>query len=105
MLGLTAGAVLVNNSAIAKGFDQTEILKLTPEQQVFMHGYEKWMDEFTQVVKVQKTEPDNLDNHAKMIALTQKAEEFNPKLAEYMQDGTFAVIFQMSISRLTNEIA
>ena len=104
LLGLAAGATLVSKTGLAKGFDQTEIKKLTPPQQEFMNEYEKWMDDFTQVVREQKEKPDDLDNHSKMIVLTHEAEKFQPKLDEYMQDETFAYIYRVSIQRMTNEI-
>jgi len=62
LLGLAAGATLVSKTGLAKGFDQTEIKKLTPPQQEFMNEYGKWMDDFTQVVREQKEKPDDLDN-------------------------------------------
>ena len=104
MLSLAAGATLVSKSGLAKGFDQTEIRKLTAEQQKFMTEYEQWMDEFIEVVRIQKTEPEGIDHHKQMISLTEKAEKFQPVLDKYMQDETFAFIFRISIERMTKEI-
>jgi hypothetical protein len=104
LLGLTAGATLVSKSGLAKGFDQTEILKLTKEQQEFMHRYEKWMDKFTEVVRIQKTEPEGIEHHKTMIALTEEVAQLQPELDNFMKDETFAVIFRVSIERMTKEI-
>ncbi len=103
-LGLTAGATIVSKNVFAKGFDHTEIRKLTEKQQEFMFRYEKWMDEFIQVINVQKTEPENMENQKKVMSLSKLSEEFKPELDEHMKDETFAFIFRISIERMTNQI-
>ena len=103
-IGLSAGATLFGKSVLGAAFDQQEIRKLTPPQQTFMHRYESWMNDYIEVIRVQKKEPDNTENHKKMIALTEKAETFKPELSEFMQDPTFALIYRISIQRLSNEI-
>lgn len=104
MLGLTAGAALTGTSALAAFVDKTEILRLTPEQQEFMLKYGQWMDEFTEVIRLQKTEPDNLDNHRRMIALTERSDAMQPALSEHLKDETFSLIYKASIERMTKEI-
>lgn len=103
-LGLSASASIVSKSALAAPVDAKEILKLNPEQQEFMTGYGKWMDEFIDVIRIQKTDPGNKENNMKMIALTHKAEESRPKLTEFMKDPTFAVIYKVAIERMSKEI-
>ncbi|MCX6296530.1 MAG: hypothetical protein NTX97_10780, partial [Bacteroidetes bacterium] len=61
-------------------------------------------DEFIEVIRIQKTDPDNLENHKKMIPLTEKAEKFIPELSEFMKDETFSLIFNASIERMSKEI-
>ncbi len=104
LLGLSAGAVLASKSGLANGFDKTEILKLTSDQQTFMNRYEKWMDEFTKEIRIQKTSPEGIEHHKRMIALTEESEQFQPQLEKFMQDETFATIFRISIERMTKEI-
>lgn len=103
-IGLTASATVVSKSALANFTRPEEILKLNSVQQEFMIRYGKWMDEFTEVVRIQKTAPDNLENHKKMIALTEKATAFQPELAEFMKDETFSLIYKVSIERMSKEI-
>ena len=103
-LGLSAGSVLVNTNAFAGFIDHESILKLNPEQQEFMLRYGKWMDEFIEVIRTQKTEPGNMENKVRMIALTEKANEFNPELAQFMKDKTFSLIYRASIQRMSSEI-
>ena len=103
-LGLTAGATLLSKTATAGFVDHTEILLLTPSQQDFMLHYEKWMDAFIEVIKVQKTDPDNAENNTKMIALTEWAEEMKPELDEFMKDKTFSLIYLVCIDRMSKEI-
>ncbi len=103
-LGLTAGAAITGHSVLAQSPGSDEIRKLTPEQQAFMEQYEHWMNEYIEVIKVQKTSPDNLDNHKKMIVLTEQAETFKPLLDQWMQDETFSLIYRVSIERMAKEI-
>ncbi len=104
LLGLSAGASLIDKNALANNIPSPEIRKLNNEQQAFMIGYEKWMDEFIKVIRIQKTDPDNIDNHNKMIALTEKADLLKPELAEFMKDETFSLVFRIAIERMSKEI-
>jgi hypothetical protein len=104
IFGLTAGATLIGSISTATELDQTEIKKLTAEQQEFMLLHEKWMDEFIAIVRVQKTAPEDPENNKKMIAITESADAFKPKLNEFLKDGIFAVVYKMSLERMSKEI-
>lgn len=104
IIGLSAGASMVGTSTIASFVNHSEIQKLNTEQLEFMLRYGTWMDDFTEVVRVQKTEPDNHENNMKMISLTTKAEELQPELSVFMKDETFSLIYLASIKRLSDEI-
>lgn len=103
-LGLSTTATLTSNSAFATFIDKSEILLLNPEQQEFMLRYGKWMDEFVEMIKIQKSESESIENHQKMIKITNKVKELQPELAKFMKDKTFALIYQASIKRATVEI-
>ena len=103
-LGLTAGTTLVSQVSFGAHLDETEIKKLTAEQKEFILLHEKWMDEFIEVIRVQKTAPEDQENNKKMIAITEMADEFRPQLIEFMKDGTFALIYKMSMERMSKEI-
>ncbi len=103
-LGLTAGTTLMSQASFGAHLDETEIKKLNPEQKEFILLHEKWMDNFIEVIKVQKTDPENHENNKKMIAITEMADEFKPQLSEFMKDGTFALIYKMSLDRMSKEI-
>ncbi len=103
-LGLSATATLISKNSIAAFVDPTEIRKLNPVQKEFMNQYGHWMDEFLKVIKLQKTEPENLENQRKMVELTEQAEKFKPRLSEFMKDETFAYIYKLAIQRVSDEI-
>ena len=103
-LGLSAGTTLISQASFGAHLDQTEIKKLNDEQKEFILLHEKWMDEFIEVIKVQKTSPEDQENNKKMIAITEMADEFKPTLNEFIKDGTFALIYKMSLERMTKEI-
>lgn len=62
------------------------------------------MDDFIEVIRIKKTDPENKDNKNKMLALTEHAEKFKPELNEFMKDETFQLIYMASIQRMTKEI-
>lgn len=104
VVGVAAGATVASTSAFAGLIDHSKIEKLNPEQKEFMLTYEKWMDEFIDTIRIKKADPGNLENHKKMMALTELALAWKPKLTEYMKDKTFALIYQDAIARTTKEI-
>ncbi len=104
VLGLTAGAGLVSTGALAKIIDHQEIHKLNPEQQEFMLRYGQWMDEFIEVIAIQKTFPDDSVNNQKLMQLSDQAQIWQPQLTEYMKEESFALIYRASIEKMRNEI-
>ncbi len=103
-VGLLAGATILSSGAQANPFDSSEIKKLNPTQQEFMHRYGEWMDDFTEVIRLQKADPNNQEIIEKMKVMTAKAGEFKPELADHLKDETFALIYLESIKRVKNEI-
>ena len=103
-LGLTAGVTLAAPAAFASFVDPEEIKRLNPEQQEFMLRYGSWMDEMTEVARLDVAEPENKENKQRKMVLAEKAGELQPELESHMQDKTFALIYNESIKRLTNEI-
>ena len=104
LLGLSVSAALISTSAMAGFIEGAEISKLSTEQQKFMIRYGKWMDEFIKVIRIRKTDPGSHGNNMKMISLTEKAEELQPELNEFMKDKTFQQIYKASIERMTKEV-
>jgi len=103
-LGLSAGATLAGSGVLAGIIDNEQIQRLNPEQQEFMIRYGKWMDDFIEVIRIQKKDPGNLENHNRMMALTDTADQWRPQLNEYMKDEKFSLIYQASIERMKKEI-
>ena len=105
LLGITASASLLSKNVLAGFVDRDKIKKLNPNQQVFMVRYGQWMDEFTEVVRKRKIDPDNIDALKRMMELSEESEKLKPELQEFLKDEDFALIFQASIDRVTREIA
>lgn len=104
VLGLTGVATAAGSSLFGALSDSPEVLKLNTQQKDFMLDYGKWMDEFIDVIRIQKSEPANMENQKKMIALTEQAEIWKPLLSEYMNDRNFALIYHASIQNMRDEI-
>lgn len=103
-LGLSAGVTLAAPAAFASFVDPEEIKRLNPEQREFMVRYGKWMDEMTQVARIDLDEPENMENKQRKMVLAENAEKLQPELDIHMKDKTFALIYNESIKRLTVEI-
>ncbi len=104
ILGLSAGATLAGSGVLAGVIDHAQIQQLSPEQQEFMLRYGKWMDDFIEVIRIQKKEPENSENQNRMMALTETADQWRSQLNEYMKDEKFSLIYQASIERMKREI-
>ncbi|MBL0103774.1 MAG: hypothetical protein IPP51_08470 [Bacteroidetes bacterium] len=103
-LGFTAGASLVSSKAFSAFIDTDDVKKLNPEQQEFMQRYGKWMDDFIEVIRIQKTDRLNSSNNKRMVELTELAETFKPELSKHLSDETFSLIYRASIDRMSKEI-
>ena len=104
ILGLSTTATLVSSSVFANFINESEIKKLNPAQQEFMMRYGKWMDDFTEIIRIQKSAPESIENHQKMMEITNEVKELQSELQEFMKDETFELIFKASIQRVSNEI-
>ena len=102
--GLSVAATILSNKTMAGVVKQEEILKLNDKQREFMLKYDKWMDEFIEVIKIQNQDRNNTENNLKREALSNQAEEWRPQLTVYMKDPTFSTIYQASIQRMKVEI-
>jgi len=104
-LGLTLGVTLTGND-ILQGSNATAAhpLVITAEQEAFMLNYERWMDDFIEVIKIKKNEPDNLENNKKIVALSDEAKLFQHQLTEYMLDDNFARYYMVATERMTLSI-
>lgn len=103
-IGLATGGAIVGSNVMANTLPNGDIKKLNPEQQEFMGRYGKWMDDFSEVIRLQKKDPFNAEYKSMMDALTIEAGEFKPELSKHMKDQTFSLIYLEAIKRVKNEI-
>jgi hypothetical protein len=66
-----------------------------------MQNYERWMDDFIEVIKVQKKDPENLQNNMKIVSLSEEAKQFQAELMGYMEDENFARYYMVATERMT----
>ncbi len=107
-LGLIVGGITLT----ATGFgnvsemitEKKENFLLTPEQTKFMVKYEKWLDEFHDMAKFQKSDSENLVNNKKLVALSEEAKSWQKELIEYMKDENFARHYMITTERVTTAI-
>jgi hypothetical protein len=101
-LGMTLGVTLTG-STIVQGANAPSAgkMSITAGQKAFMQNYERWMDDFIEVIKFQKKEPDNLENNKKIVALSEEAKLFQKELTGYMQDDNFARYYMVATERMT----
>jgi hypothetical protein len=101
-LGLTLGVTLTGTK-VMQG-ENTPVKAesmLTAEQKTFMDHYERWMDDFIEVIKFQKKDPNDLGNNMKIVALSEEAKTFQQELIGYMKDDNFARHYMVATERMT----
>ncbi len=104
-LGITVSATITSSALLSANInDQAQQLVITPEQQDFMKVYETWMDQFIEVIRIQKADPDNYENNKNIVVLSERAKTWQNQLGEYMQDESFARYFMIKTERMTLEI-
>jgi hypothetical protein len=103
-MSLLAGGTLLGGPALSNTINADEIKKLNPEQQEFMERYGKWMDDFIEVIRLEKQDPTNIEYKDRIQELTKRGGEFKPELDKHLADKTFFIIYLESIKRVKNEI-
>jgi hypothetical protein len=104
-LGFTLGATLTATSLISANIvDPSPEMNITPEQKLFMDHYGKWMDEFIEVIKIQKVDPENIENNKNIVLLSERSKKWQTKLHDYMTDENFARYYMTATERMTLEI-
>jgi hypothetical protein len=107
-LGLIAGATALTATGVAGVADiitdKKEQYKLTKEQAKFMVKYEKWLNEFHDMAKFQKKDPEHLDNNKRLMALSDEAKKWQKDLIKYMKDENFARYYMITTERVTTAI-
>ena len=107
-LGLIAGATAITASGVSGVAeiitDKKEKYKLTHEQSEFMLKYEIWLDQFHDMAKYQKIDPEHLENNKKLVALSEDAKNWQKQLIEFMKDENFARYYMITTERVTATI-
>jgi hypothetical protein len=104
-LGFTLGATLTASSLISANIISTSReMSITPDQKAFMNDYEKWMDEFIEVIRIQKADPENYENNKNIILLSERTKKWQTRLHGYMTDDNFARYYMTATERMTLEI-
>lgn len=104
-LGLSIGAAITVSSVLKAGvLDKKENIGITREQQKFMKEYEKWMDDFIEVIHIKKEFPYHIENNKRLIRLTEISKVWQTQLNGYMKDENFARYYMIATERMTHEI-
>ena len=104
-LGFTLGGTLTASSLISANIIDTDMsMNISPEQKAFMDSYEKWMDEFIEVIRIQKVDQENYENNKNIVLLSERTKKWQFKLHEYMTDDNFARYYMKATERMTLEI-
>lgn len=104
-LGFTLGGTLTASSLISANIiDTDKNMHISPEQKAFMNSYEKWMNEFIEVIRIQKVDAENIKNNKNIVLLSERSKKWQFKLHEYMTDDNFARYFMKATERMTLEI-
>lgn len=104
-LGLSVGMAAVYSGAKgAKIIEKHIDFPLTSDQQKFIESYEDWMDNFIEIIKARRTNPDDLELNLKLMRLSEQHESWQKEVVEYMKDDNFAKHYMIVTQRMTDEI-
>ncbi|MFZ4582968.1 MAG: twin-arginine translocation signal domain-containing protein [Paludibacter sp.] len=105
-LGLIGGAAALTGvgGVSALLIDKKDEIVLTAEQKQFMDKYENWLEDFRDMAKYQKIDPEHLENNKKLMALSEEASKWQQELVQYMKDENFARYYMIVSERVTNVI-
>lgn len=105
-LGLIGGAASLTAVGGVVGLlaDQREEIVLTPEQKQFLDKYENWLEDFREMAKFQKIDPEHLENNKKLMALSEEAAKWQGELVQHMKNENFARYYMIITERVTNVI-
>lgn len=87
-LGLTIGAaVFIETEALADiSLNQTSNRE---ERERFLFQYEKWVDQYIEVVEEEKKNALNIENKKRIMELSDEAETWQNKIKEYIKHDDF----------------
>ncbi|QQS51189.1 MAG: hypothetical protein IPM71_00240 [Bacteroidota bacterium] len=100
-LGLSLTGAVASAVTFAKSPETTELID---EQQAFLDEYEGWLKEFQSYIKVRRQQPENMENHKKLMELSAQSEQRKSTLEIYMKDPLFAARFQEITQSVTDSI-
>ena len=104
-LGLSVGAAATGGiRATAQIVNNKLEFPLTAEQQEFMDTYERWMDDFIEVIKERRQRPDDLEVNMRLMRLSEESEAWQQKVNRFMEDENFARHYMVVTERMTLEI-
>ena len=105
-LGLIGGAAALTGvgGVVGSLIDTREEIVLTPEQKQFMDKYENWLEDFRDMAKYQKVDPEHLENNKKLMALSEEAAKWQKDLVQHMKDENFARYYMIVTERVTKVI-
>jgi len=102
-LGLIGGAAALAGASGILIAEKDKIV-LTEVQHQFMDKYEQWLENFRDMAKYQKVDPDHLENNKKLMALSEEAGKWQKELVEHMKDENFARYYMIVTERVTKVI-
>lgn len=87
-LGLTIGAAaLIETEALADiSLNQTSSRE---ERDRFLFQYEKWVNQYIEVVEEEKKSKLNIENKKRIMELSDEAQSWQSKIKEYIQHDDF----------------
>lgn len=103
-LGVVVGAGAFAPVAAASGTAYTTDTTLDEEQQEFLTVYEKWLDEFHSIIKLQNSGDKSESTRKKLMELTSKAESWRRQLEVHMLNADFAQHYNQITMAITNDI-
>ncbi|WP_421919961.1 twin-arginine translocation signal domain-containing protein [Marinifilum sp.] len=87
-LGLTAGAVALIDSEVLADVNVNKYSK-PEDREAFLTRYEKWVNQYIQVVEEEKKNSENIANKKRIMELSEEADGWQNQIKEYIKHDDF----------------
>ncbi len=103
-LGVTVGAAALLDSEAMASVGKMQASKEI-ERSEFLNHYENWVNQYIDVVEMEKSDKNNMANKHRIMELSHQAQDWQEKIAIYLNDDSFKQRYIQLSMRLSDSIS
>ena len=102
-LGLTVGAATLIDSEVLADVNPNKYSSVE-DREAFLTRYEKWVDQYIDVVEEEKKNKENIENKKRIMELSEEANGWQEQIKEYIKHDDFKAKYLEVSKRFANSI-